>query len=171
VRHDINNNRVGRKPNRRQQRLIRQTTKYREIKRCLGTNDHDTLLLYRLADVHHVDVGQPVNGPEASPAHVVVGLSAELRLEAGPSGRDDAGGDVRSDREFTVSAPWMTHGLDREVAQASISRSGLVLIIDRRHLHLVERSLLGRVEPVGPIAVAFRLVKPVPEPATTTIKS
>jgi hypothetical protein len=72
---------LDRKPSRRQRREIRPTTKYDDIRRHLGTNDHDTVLLWRLSDIHHVRVGQALNGPAWTRAHVVVGLSAGLRLQ------------------------------------------------------------------------------------------
>jgi hypothetical protein len=148
--------RIVGKPNRRQRRRIRNTDKYQNIKNSLDTNDHDTLLLWRLGDVQQVETGQSLNGPGWSPAHLVIGMSAGLRLQT-DSGARDAGA---TDTQFDVSAPWLIRHLDHHHTRASVNQPGSVLIIDRRHFHLVERSLAGRVEPVGPIAQAFRLVKP-----------
>lgn len=160
-------NRLDRKPSRRQRREIRQTTKYDDIRRCLGTGDDDTVLLCRLSNIHHVDVGQALNGPVWTRAHIVIGLSAGLRLRTTVyvSDKEQAVG------ELDISAPWMVQDLDHDRGRLSVSQTGSVLTIDRRHLHLVEPSLLGRVEPIDPIAHAFRMVKPTAPRAEPVIQS
>ena len=159
--------RWDRKPSRRHRREIRQTTKYDDIRRCLGASDHDALVLCGLSEIHHVEVGHALNGPAWRRAHVVVGLSAVLRLQTTVYVSDEE----QAIGELDISAPWIVKNLDREGGRLWVSQPGLVLTIDRRHLHLVERILLGRVEPVGPIAVAFRLVRPAEKPAPAASRS
>ncbi len=118
-----------------------------------------------MSDIHHVEVGQALNGPAWTRAHVVVGLSAGLRLETTVyvSEEEQAAG------QLDISGPWIVHDPGDERGRLSVSQPGSVLTIDRRHLHLIESSLLGRVEPIDPIAQAFRAVKPTApraEPAT-----
>lgn len=157
--------RLDRRPSRRHRRLIRQTTKYNDIRQALGTNDHDTVLLARLSDIHRVEIGQDLNGPAWTRAHVVVGLTAGLRLQTTVFVSDEE----QAVGELDISAPWMVKNLDLEGSRLSVNQAGLVLTIDRRHLHLADSILPGRVEPIDPIAHAFRVVKPaapVAEPAT-----
>lgn len=164
-RKDSKTERLDRKPRRRHRRLIRQTTKYDDIRRALGTNDHETVLLSRLSDIHQVDVGQALNGPAWTRAHIVIGLTAGLRLQTTVFVSDEE----QAVGELDISAPWMVKNLDLDGGRLSVNQAGLVLTIDRRHLHLAESALLGRVEPIDPIAHAFRVVKPaapVAEPAT-----
>lgn len=164
-RKDSKTNRLDRKPSRRHLRQIRQSGKYSDIRGCLGTNDRTTVLLCRLSDIHHVEAGQALNGPAWTRAHVVIGLSAGLRLQTTVyvSDTEQAAG------QLDISAPWIVRNLDHGRGRLSVNQPGLVLTIDRRHLHLIEPGLLGRVEPIDPIAQAFREVKPtapVAEPAT-----
>ena len=129
--------RLGSRPGWRERRRLRTTTKYRQIQESLGTSDAETELLLRLGDLQTAEAGQMVTRQAWSRSHIVVGLSARLGLGA-----------------FTeVTAPWLIDDRDQG-AEISISQTGLVLFIDRRHRHLAGKALAGRVEPVAPIAKA-----------------
>lgn len=145
--------RLGSRPGWRERRRLRTTTKYRQIQEFLGTSDEETVLLLRLGDLQTAEAGQMVTRQAWSRSHIVVGLSARLGVGA-----------------YTeVTAPWLID--DRgQGAEVKISQTGLVLFIDRRHRHLVNGALAGRVEPVAPIAKAVdKYPKPerAPQDAST----
>lgn len=139
------NKRLGPKPGRRERRRIRATAEYRYVRESLGTTDAETLLLLRIGDVMIAQAGQDITGEEWTRYHMVIGLSTRLAV-----------GDYTQ-----VTAPWMIDH-DSEGAPISVAKTGLVLFIDRRHRHLADAALAGRVEPVAPIAkaVAQRPARP-----------
>jgi hypothetical protein len=129
--------RLGPNPGWRQRRNLRSTAKYQQIRAFLGTSDSDTLLLMRLGDLQSAEAGQAVTHRPWSRSHIVIGLTARLA--------------VGSYTEIT--APWLVD--DRgDGVELTVSRPGLVLFVDRRHWHLIESAVAGKVEPVAPIAKA-----------------
>ena len=152
VRLEPQRSRLSPKPGWRQRRQLRTTTKYRQIQEGFGTTDAETLLLMRLGDLQVADTGQSITAQPWSRSHVVVGLSARLAVGA----------------HTEVTAPWLLdhRGGDTEV---SIAEPGLVVFIDRRHLHPVESALAGRAEPVAPIAKAVDKYPQSPRPQEAAV--
>jgi len=156
------------KPNWRNRRLIRASEKYQAIKHNLDTTDEETMLLTRLGDLHQVAPGEKLNGQIWSRTYAVVGLDVALRVatsneihlvDEGPT-EGSVGNDVESGSSralsatVRVSAPWVVRDVAGSDAELAVGEAGVVLILDRRHLHLADRSLSGRAEPVDPIVNA-----------------
>ena len=130
----------------------------------LVVHKHQAELLERLSNTLAVEPGDRLQTHRNHAPHWLVGVDVDLDIAFGPANR--AG----------KKAPWVVGPFDPvpadadanavDVAALTALNSGTVLAVDVRHLHLVERIVRGRAEPVGPVIRALRHLRSTETGAT-----